>query len=59
MKNTYNVFLMNDQGAIFDDGEFTNLKKARKWAAGRGGNYDVRIYKNGSEEIFLVYTPRQ
>lgn len=54
MKNNYIVKLINHQGCIFDNGEFTNLRKARKWASGRGETfefgkfhkYTVHIIKN-------------
>ena len=59
MKNTYTVSLTNHQGATFDSGEFTSIKEARSWAAGRGQtyefgqwhNYTVDIRKNGEPHM--------
>lgn len=64
MKNTYIVYLTNHQGCCFDNAEFTNLKEARAWAAGRGmtfsfgkwHKYRVDIEKNGDE--FMSYYTR-
>ena len=48
-RNVYYVSLVNEQGCYFDNETFTNLKKAKEWAAGRGGIYRADIYMNGSE----------
>ena len=58
MKNIYLVNLINGQGCIFDDRVFINLRKARKWAAHRGGNYRVEIYKNGEDYPSITYKAR-
>lgn len=58
-KNTYKVevFRYNDEFVPFDSGEFTNLKEARHWACGRGGDpITVKIFKNGKP--FMVYATR-
>ena len=57
-KNIYLVNLINGQGCIFDDRVFINLKKARKWAAHRGGNYRVDIYVNGEDYPSISYKAR-
>lgn len=59
MKKTYFVALTNHQGATFDSTIFTNLRKARIWAAGRGETFEfgkwhkyrVEIYKNENDSI--------
>lgn len=56
MKNTYAVTLWNEQCCFDSENGFTSLKAVQLWANGRHGKYDVHIYKNGSEEIYLSYT---
>lgn len=55
--NTYLINLINDSGVVFDTGTFTNLKRAKNWAGGRGGSYFAAIHKNGAR-IPDIYTPR-
>ena len=57
-KNEYKVEVYTyDSGVPFDTGYFTNLKKARSWACGRGGAWiTVKIYRNGKP--FMVYATR-
>lgn len=49
MKNQYLVTLYNKDKCAFDHSQFTNLKKAKKWACGRGITY-VDIDKNYNED---------
>lgn len=64
MKNTYTVNLNNHDGCDFDNGSFTSICAARKWAAGRGQTYSfgrwygysVTITRNG--KIIAEYTTR-
>lgn len=55
-KNVYKVEVFNNKAGHvpFDSGEFTNLRKARHWACGRGNEWiTVVIRKNGKP--FMVY----
>lgn len=45
------AILINEQGRLFDSGEFTSVKKAREWAKGRGGVYRLRITDDSGEYI--------
>lgn len=64
MKTIYTVNLVNYDGCNFDNGLFSSLRSARKWAAGRGQtysfgrwhNYNVTILKD--DEIVMQYTTR-
>lgn len=55
MKKIYNVTLVNHQGCAFDNATFTNLAKAKKWAAGRGRDYKTFITINDDREPTYEY----
>lgn len=50
-ENTYNVSLVNSQGCNFENANFTDLEKAKKWSAGHGKKYTAYFKKNYDAEI--------
>ena len=46
MKKSYTVNLINSDGCNFDGGEFSSIRAARKWAAGRGQTYSFGCWNN-------------
>jgi hypothetical protein len=47
----YSASLRNEEGCIFDNAEFSNVKKLKDWAKGRTGKYIVII--NRVEEYIV------
>lgn len=50
--------LINDSGCIFDEATFPNVKSAREWAKGRGGEYTLKILDDAAEYLICRFKVR-
>ena len=47
--------LVNQEGCMFDKGEFETLKQVQEWAMGRGEDYTLNVFEEGKLSWYFEF----